>query len=279
MSFSSIINAHIRLVFLIAFIFPVVKAQRDPFGSISHQITHAELYFNVAAVKDKDARDELIEMFNELNALVVRENLKIQAAIDSLKTRDFVGSDTVRVMQHLKDNKVYLCRTSNGNVYHMTFLTEQSIPDGSAVESYIKSTDDFYEYKTVLGANKRVSKYVEIPSIEISAINIRKRSEEREENPELYTLKELLSREEFLNNLKKGDTYEGSSSVPVRCTEQSCTGGIIMYEDYRARCKSCVKGRVTKTIKVKMIWDKTNGKLKWIKTTGTSYKNVQFLLD
>ena len=240
---------------------------------VFYDIRDAELIFNVAAVRDEAGRNELISKFGEINDNIDEENIEIKSRIASLGKKP----SEVKVLQHISGNTLYRCSFGGTYTFALKFNSPQVIADDVYVDVLIGKTDEVYQYKTVLGAIARIPRFGELSGNEVAFINKELRAKTSAEFPEKYTPKQKNSQKEFVENLKNGRTYKVSSSVDVKCTENRCRGGTVVYEDSRRKCKSCDKGKVSKMIQCKMIWDKNSRKLKWVEGAGKTRHG--FLLE
>jgi len=240
---------------------------------VFYDIRDAELIFNVAAVRDEAGRNELISNFGEINDNIDEENIEIKSRISSLGKKP----SEVKVLQHISGNTLYRCSFGGTYTFALKFNSPQVIADDAYVDVVIGKTDEVYQYKTVLGAIARIPRYWELSGNEVALINRELRAKAFAEFPEKFTPKQKISQKEFLENLKMGQTYKVSSPIDVKCTANRCRGGVVLYEDSRRKCKSCDKGKVSKMIQCKMIWDKSSKKLKWVQGAGKA--RYGFLLD
>lgn len=239
---------------------------------VFYDIRDAELIFNVAAVRDEAGRNELISKFGEINDNIDEENIETKSRIASLD----IKPAKVKVLQHISGNSFYRC-SFFGTTFALKFNSPQAFVDDVYVNVFIGKTDKIYPYTTVLGAIKRIPIYSELSSNEIVLINRERRAKALAEFPEKYIPKQKISQKDFVENLKNGQTYKVSSSVDVKCTANRCRGGVVLYDESRRKCKSCDKGKVSKMIQCKMIWDKNSRKLKWIEGAGKTRHG--FLLE
>jgi hypothetical protein len=179
------------------------RGEADPFAAAGGSSRRNKKCYEYSVSKGANNKANLLEIYSRVATH--------EAYVDFAKR-----TYSFRVLQRI-DSKKFLVTVGDSTTYLLESNVDINAVDGEWIKDIsIIFTDDIYEYESVIGA-KRSVKIIKIGKAEI---------------------KEMMTKEEFIEKLKGGATWRLKNLLYKKCAKCFGTGKLGALDGYKA-CEEC----------------------------------------